>query len=202
MTKQGRKPIHLEMIGCKTNRQRIWEAVRAEQGDFTWHSVAKRARVEPNTTRLYLRLLLRAGYLSAPENGGYRLVNDCGAEAPAVGADGRSRQVGLGTEAMWRTLRILGEVSSVELADQASVAVKTTRRTAYTYLNWLRRAGYVSEVAPAKGGHHGHCARFRLVPGKYTGPRPPMIQKGGAVYDPNLGEVVYRHVAETEGEPA
>jgi hypothetical protein len=73
--------------------------------------------------------------------------------------------------------------------------VPTTVWTARSYLKWLKRAGYVVEVQASKPGTK---ARFRLGHGKYTGPRPPMIQRIGQVFDPNLGEVVFRQDELTE----
>ncbi|EHP39395.1 hypothetical protein OR16_31579 [Cupriavidus basilensis OR16] len=37
----ARKPIHLEMKGGKTPRQRIWEAVRANRKRFTQAEIAE-----------------------------------------------------------------------------------------------------------------------------------------------------------------
>mgnify|MGYP001580370799 FL=1 len=98
---------------------------------------------------------------------------------------------------MWRSLRILGELDADELAGQASIVVPTTSWTARSYLKWLKRAGYVVEVQASKPGKK---ARYRLAPGKYTGPRPPMIQRIGQVFDPNLGEVVFRQPEPSEVE--
>lgn len=193
-----RKPVHLEMRGTKDNRQLIWEAVRAERRPFTVQQIAWVVELDLETTRYCLKGLQRAGYIEPTGEKATRgkeqllhLVKDCGVEAPAVTRMGKPSTVGLGTEAMWRSLRILGEVSSDELAAQASVSAPTTQKTADGYLLWLHRAGYVIEVAPATTGPKGRKARYRLVPGRYTGPRAPMIQRIGQLYDPNLGEVVY-----------
>jgi hypothetical protein len=194
----GRQPVHLEMKGTKDNRQLIWEAVRAQNRPFTAQHIAWAADLALETTRYCLQGLRRAGYIEQAGEKATRgreqllhLVKDCGVEAPAITRLGKPRTAGLGTEAMWRSLRILGEVSADELAAQASVSAKTTQKTAYDYLLWLHRAGYVIEVAPATTGPKGHKARYRLAPDKYTGPRAPMIQGLGQLFDPNLAEVVY-----------
>ncbi|MDT4835434.1 hypothetical protein FQZ97_690990 [compost metagenome] len=67
-------------------------------------------------------------------------------------------------------------------------------KTAYSYLRDLTLAGYVLVVDEGKTGPKGRPARYRLAPGKYTGPLPPMIQRDGQVFDPNLGLVVYQHI--------
>ncbi|MCY1356276.1 hypothetical protein D9M68_516010 [compost metagenome] len=187
----GRKRIDLEMQGTKGNRQRVWEALRAHRDSFTAYQVARQSQVHDDTVRSYLQSLLRGGWVEVIsgerfEQQTLRLVRDNGAEAPAVTRDGRLSPVGRGTEAMWRTLRILGEVDAVQLAEQASAAVPTTLWAARSYLKWLKRAGYVQVIGTDKR------ARYRLVLGRNTGPRPPMIQRIGQVFDPNLGEVVYR----------
>jgi Fe2+ or Zn2+ uptake regulation protein len=196
----GRRPINLEMNGLKDNRQRIWEVLRAEKRNFTVQNVAWAVDLDLETVRYYLNALKRAGYIEAvstkPLRGAeqfLRLVKDCGVEAPAITRKGTTRVSGLGTEAMWRTLRILGEISAEELAEQASASVPTTPKTAYAYLLWLQRAGYVAAIAQSKSGPKGRCSRYRLLPGKYTGPKPPMVQRNGQLFDANLGEIVYVH---------
>lgn len=194
----GRKPIHLEMKGIKDNRQRIWEAVRSERRPFTVQHIAWSVDLDLETTRYCIQGLQRAGFIGLAGEKATRgkeqlleLIKDCGVEAPAVTRAGKPNAMGLGTEAMWRSLRILGDVSAEELAAQASVSAKTTQRTASSYLLWLHRAGYVIEISAASTGPRGRTARYRLAPGKYTGPRAPMIQRIGQLYDPNLGEIVY-----------
>lgn len=196
----GRKPINLEMKGLKDNRQRMWEVIRAESGEFTVQHIAWAVDLDLETVRYYINGLKRAGYIDVvgtrriPGSEKFlRLVKDCGAEAPAITRKGTPSRVGLGTEAMWRTLRILGEVTAEELAEQASASVPTTAKTAYSYLLWLQRAGYVAAIRSAKSGPKGRCTRYRLLPGKYTGPKPPMVQRNGQLFDANLGEVVYVH---------
>lgn len=197
----GRKPVHLEMRGGKGNRQRVWEAIRAAAEGFTSDKVAHKAKVDHATVRTYLQGLIKGGYVTVLSGGRFEtqtfaLTNDVGAEAPAVTRNGKASTAGTGTEAMWRTLRILGEMDAQELASQASIAAPTTRATAQRYLQWLVSAGYVQVVAK---GTPGKPARYRLIPQRYSGPRPPMIQRIGQVFDPNLGKVVYRQ-PEPEGD--
>ncbi|MCQ4310884.1 winged helix-turn-helix transcriptional regulator [Pseudomonas stutzeri] len=193
----GRKPIHLEMKGLKSNRQRIWEVLRAEQNTTTYSDIAARADVDIGAVRSYIKALEKAGFterLTERVTGAplIRLVRDCGAEAPAVTKSGEPSSAGRLNETMWRSLRILGETSATELADQAAAAAgKASLGTAIQYLKWLHRAGYLLQTQAAQGGKNGSRARYRLAPGKYTGPLAPMVQRGGQLYDPNLGEVVY-----------
>ena len=199
---RGRKKIDLEMHGVKGNRQRIWEAIRVGAVGFRAYDISRRASVDDTTVRSYLQSLIKGEYIEVIEGAKFeeqtlRLIKDIGAEAPAVTRDGKPSTAGKGTEAMWRSLRILGELDADELAAQASIVVPTTTWTARSYLKWLKRAGYVVEVQASKPGKK---ARYRLAPGKYTGPRPPMIQRIGQVFDPNLGEVVFRQAEPTEDD--
>lgn len=189
----GRKPIHLEMQGAKGNRQRIWEAIRTHRDGFTAYLLARRANVHDAAVRSYLQALIKGEWIEVIGGGNFeeqrlRLKRDNGAEAPAITREGKPSKVGSGTEAMWRTLRILGEVDASELAEHASVVAPTSLWTARSYLKWLKRAGYLQVVTP---GGPGRLERYRLAPGRYTGPKPPMIQRIGQVYDPNVGQVVY-----------
>lgn len=205
MAKVGRKPIHLEQRGGKGNRQRIWEAIRAKREGLTCYDLARKSSVDDETVRSYLQSLLNGGYL-AYEDGSpagspsdystktLKLIQDCGSEAPALCRDGRPNTQGMGNEAMWRTLRIIGECSAQELAAYASASTPVAVETAKRYLKWLNRAGYV--LAVRKPGSRAY--RYKLAPGRYTGPRPPMIQRTRQVYDPNLAKVVWAEAPEDQ----
>ena len=199
---RGRTAIDLEMQGTKGTRQRIWEAIRVKHEGFTAYEVSRRARTDDTAVRSYLQSLIKGGFIEVVAGGRFeeqtlRLIKDVGAEAPAVTRQGKISTAGKGTEAMWRTLRILGEMDADELAEHASISSPTTSWTARAYLKWLKRAGYIIEV---KASRPGQKARYILAPGKYTGPRPPMIQRIGQVFDPNLGKVVFRQSAALEVE--
>lgn len=201
MATQGRKPINLEMVGKKSNRQRIWEAMRAHADGFTGYQIARRSAVHDTAVRSYIQSLEKAGYLQRIAGADHfleqtlRLIKDVGAEAPAVTRAGEASSAGLGNEAMWRTLRILNELTARQLADHASASVLVSLWTARSYLKWLARAGYVELIGQGAGDRN---SRYRLVSSRYSGPRPPMIQRNNQVFDPNLGIVVYRHSREEQ----
>lgn len=188
----GRQPIHLEQRGGKSNRQRIWEAIRQHRSEFSLGQIASKVRVNYATAQTYFSALQKAGVitqLKADENQAFKevmwcLEHDRGVEAPRLKRDGSESSAGLGTEAMWRTLRILGCVTAVELASHASVSVPTTKTTAQSYLRWLKKAGYVHSDG-------GRPQRYQLIKSKVTGPRAPQIQRVGQVYDPNTAAVAY-----------
>ena len=200
----GRKPINIEMKGVKGNRQRIWEAIRAQRNGFTGYQISRRAEVDDTAVRTYIQSLEKAGYIERIAGADHfleqtlRLVKDIGVEAPAVTRKGQPSTAGLGNEAMWRTLRILNELDARQLAEQASISVAVSLWSARSYLKWLKLGGYVVLLSDGPGDRK---ARYRLIPGMYTGPRPPQVQRGGQLFDPNLGKVVYVRAEASEARP-
>jgi response regulator of citrate/malate metabolism len=194
MAKPGRKPAHQERIRGKSNRQRMWEAMRSHAEGFTGYQIARRSKVNDATVRSYIQSLEKAGYLERIAGADHfeeqtlRLIKDMGIEAPAVTRQGKASTAGQGNEAMWRTLRILSTLSARQLAEHASATVTVSLWSARSYLKWLNRAGYVELLSDKSGDKN---ARYRMISSRYTGPRPPMIQRGGNLYDPNLGKVVF-----------
>ncbi|MFT0211801.1 hypothetical protein VQ643_04190 [Pseudomonas sp. F1_0610] len=192
----GRKAIHLEQRGGKSNRQRIWEVIRANRTRFSATMVAHEAQVNYDTTCSYFQGLKKAGVIAhCLENDGtpttnafseksLYLVKDLGVEAPQISKSGKASRAGEGTEAMWRTLRMLPNVTVQELAGYASAGVEVKVSTAQSYIKWLLLAGYVQH-------NNGKPRRYSLIKAKVKGPRAPQIQRIGQVYDPNTAEVVY-----------
>lgn len=189
MAKTSRKPAHL--VGRLDTRETVWEAIRAAGGRwFTLAVVADETRLDRSTVRDYLKGLVAAKYLEAEEpqppqkSRLYRLIKDVGVEAPRVRVDGTTVTMGRGRENLWRALKRLGEFTIKELALAASDDEhQVAEREVETYICFLVRAGYL--VSVDKG-------RWRMPASKWTGPRPPMIQRTKQLYDPNLGKVVWR----------
>ncbi|MDF5874270.1 hypothetical protein P4112_24735 [Pseudomonas aeruginosa] len=132
-------------------------------------------------------------------NAEWELLDDRGAEAPAITKNGTPGTLGRGCENIWRALRILGEVSAEEAAASASAGgVTISAEGARVYLQGLNLAGYVTR----NGGTASNPARYRLIPSRYTGPRHPVYQRSNyaQVYDPNLGEIVWSK-GQQSGEP-
>ncbi|MGM0913725.1 MAG: hypothetical protein ACQEXC_00630 [Pseudomonadota bacterium] len=205
----SRKPVHLEAQGPKGDRQAMWETLRRlHQAELPISTSEVRSQlgvtVPLGRVRDYLVGLERAGYLARQEeprkNGEvvhYRLARDVGMEAPRVTKQGRHVTQGLAREQLWRTIKILGEFSAATLADAASTpTVHVAEPSAAEYCHFLERAGYLRITRAASPGV---AARFRLVPSRWSGPRPPMIQRVKQLYDPNLGAVVYTREPSVEG---
>jgi hypothetical protein len=199
-----RQPVQLEFKGGKSQRQRIWEALRAQQGSFTLYTLARRADADDETAQSYLQALVRAGYVQChtPADAPpatvrhYSLLRDNGVEAPRLTRRGQPVSQGMGTEAMWRAMHITRDFTCRELVAYASAGgVVVSEDSANSYIRTLRLAGYLAITVPAatKGiGKGKTLARYALQPGRYTGPRPPMIQRTKSLYDPNLGRVVWQ----------
>lgn len=183
-------------------REAVWAAIR-ELGRFTIRDIEERTLLNISSIRTYVLGLLRAGYLERKEEPVepgcsryvYSLVRDCGIEAPRVRKDGTEVTLGHGREQMWRTMRILGEFSALDLAVHASTEKHpVNQRDARDYIYHLHKAGYVVCIRPGKPGFRkgtGSKARYRFIPAMYTGPKAPVIQRVKQVYDPNTGEVVW-----------
>lgn len=188
----GRKPAHMVIQDGKSNRQRMWEMIRKHPEGISCYTISRRTDLNNETVQTYIKSLRKAGYLERGDGVGdraeFQLVRDVGTEAPQLRLDGTPSRQGRGTEAMWRTLRMLDEVNATELAMYASTAATTSVATAKNYLKWLNWAGYLTIVSPSIPGRQ---ARYSLKTGMYTGPLPPIIQRCGQLYDPNLNQIAF-----------
>lgn len=178
----ARQPAHQANPG----RPEIWTALR-QLRSATGETIRKTARAQWATVEDYLKSLVAAGIVEITSVGPRRrdhmfaLVRDTGAEAPRVRKDG-SIVPPTKTEALWRTIKMIGQFTYAELAAAADVDGLQAR----DYCQHLARAGYLLAE-----NNHPHATRYRLAPGKNTGPQPPQIQRTKAVYDPNLRAVVW-----------
>ncbi|WP_062785944.1 hypothetical protein [Aquitalea pelogenes] len=200
-TKQKRRGAHLEMVGGKGGRQRVWEAIRANRDGFYLADISRAAKVDLATVRTYVQALERGGFIQQcnvtvklAEAKQFAMVKDNGLEAPRLTAEGKPVIQGLVNEAMWRTMRMVRDFNFHELAALASTTeVSVAPGTARTYLKHLATAGYLIEIDKGHGkGAGGIPTRYRFNPARNSGPRPPMIQRTKSVYDPNLGQVVWQ----------
>ncbi|WP_336335977.1 hypothetical protein [Pseudomonas putida] len=194
MATQGRKPIEIECVGGKSNRQRIWDEIRKRPDGFTGYKISRKSGVHDTAVRSYIQSLLNAGYLKIIDwpdcfsDQTLCLVKNTGIEAPTVTRKGSEHTLGLKNEAMWRSIRIMGRATARGLAESCSVNFEVSLWTARTYLRHLAKAGYVELISTGNGDR---SAYYQLLPLKYTGPRAPAIKRGGVIYDANLGKVVY-----------
>jgi len=204
-----RKSAAAELAVGNGPRQRVWTMIRA----IGLGKPFERLEVMPgdintDTARTYLSALENAGYIeqSGTREGAhkgakvrlYTLVRDAGIEAPRLRKNGKPVTQGLAQEQMWRTLRMhKGDINYIELAAYASTPeIPVQAEAAKCYLYNLNQAGYLDCVKTGGAWRKG-LSRYRLI--KNTGPRPPMVCRADAVYDPNLGKTVWaRQVTEED----
>lgn len=211
----ARKPIHLTAAnGYLETRDVVWAVIRAlaPRGDFSvsdiegaCHSELGR-RVNERTIRTYVYSLEKAGYLARVEAterdakgrwpaARWHLAQDTGVEAPRLRKDGSPVTQGAVREQMWRTMRVLGEFTPSDLAVHASTEEHpVTLNDTKEYCRYLALAGYLrvaSRGKPGNRGGGGELTRYRFLTPRYTGPKPPMIQRTKRVFDPNRGTVVW-----------
>jgi DNA-binding IclR family transcriptional regulator len=196
----------LVMVGGKSPRQHIWEAIRAINAspkELTTYAVARKSQQDDQAVRAYFRDMEKAGIVSKVRNVGrldaeWTLLKDEGVEAPSITRGGKVSKYAGGAENIWRALRILGEFNAAEAAAAASVnGVTISEFGAQVYLSGLAKAGYLTR----SGGTPGKKTRFRLIPSRYTGPKHPIYQRDfNQVYDPNLDQVVWRKADEGVAE--
>jgi hypothetical protein len=199
----GKKPVHLRASGgFLTARDRIWAAIRVRRTRFTRPAITFDTKLPDHTVRSYFELLLKAGYLRPLEHkprsehcaqfryARYELARDVGVDAPRLRPDGSAATLGRGREQMWRTVKILREFDARELQAAASTGEHyVALTTAKEYILGLAHGGY---VVLARRGRNGVYSRYRFIPAMNTGPRSPIAQKSGAIFDPNLGRVMWQ----------
>jgi len=192
---RGCKPISLQH---EEPREVIWKAIR-EMKQFTIQGLVSKAnkawvgRIRSTTVRSFInrlesadivRVIDRSKVSNVAVKKTYGLINDVGPECPSIRSDGTLIQ-GSVNENMWRTMWIMGVFTVEELAISATTEeISVAITTAKCYCLALQRAGYL--VHNLKRNR-----TYRTIPCRYTGPKPPAIQRVKSVYDHNLKRVVW-----------
>lgn len=202
------RPIHTRRY--HNTREAVWDAIRRLKM-FTVAELAGEVAYDKNTILLYLKSLVKAGYLirthtkSHPEDRGiaqtqyqYLQIKDAIAP-PRVRADGTEVTQGRGRRQMWQTMRQRTLFTLADLVAMSSTEEHPVAESeAEFYLRHLVKAGYVkpfcgaaseSGLCVTKRKHTMHHTTFRLVVN--SGPQAPMIQRVKQVYDPNTKQVVW-----------
>lgn len=203
-----RKPAILELSGGKSQRQRVWEAIRGfagvVDGTFTAADLSRQSKVETDPVREYLKGLAAGGYVriinpEASRSGGrcvqnvFELTRDNGVEAPRVRRDGTPVTQGRGTEAMWSAMTVLDSFNYWLIAELAQVKPAT----ACNYCLALGKAGYLDVITPGKGKGKGGIATVWVVAALHRQkPRAPMITRLKSIYDPNIHQIVWAEGAD------
>lgn len=199
-----RKPIHLELVGLQTPRERIWKQLRTLRR-FTLLELqdAIKPVVTFSTVEKYVEALVRGGYVKADERKpkapgahytaqAYTLARDA-FEAPQVSRTGETTMTpGLVRLAMWRAMKALREFDFRDMQRAASTADHAVaERTAQNYLGALAKAGYLQ---PCSVRSNGHPTRYRLI--RDTGARAPVLTRRNTVFDRNTGEFTWQETAQ------
>ncbi len=182
------------------NRENMWKAMQ-ELGTFTIHDIGHKTLINNGTIAAYLQGLENAGFVKVKKQrihefrtqNTYTVIKHQKG-TPRVRKDGSEIPPNLGTEQMWRSIKMMSAFTVKDLSTAAStdeVQVKLT--TVKDYIKYLNKAGYLRILRKSKPGI---LAIYRLNPSKNTGPKPPQIQRVKQVYDQNLKKVVWP----TEGE--
>lgn len=210
----ARKPVHLEMTGGKTPRQRVWESIRRFMGErFTVDDIVRLSKTSDHIVGEYVKALVKGGYVEVVSEARvnalctkriYRVIRDNGLEAPRLTKSGEEVTQGCGNDAMWGTLRRMFKAESVDYRQLAAFA--STQRnpisptSAKAYVLTLAAAGYLECVQPAVKGGKALPGRYRLIPAMDSGVRAPMIQRTKLVFDPNWNRVVWAEEKENGDE--
>ena len=173
--------------GALTDREKLWLAMR-ELRTFSLRDLYLETKIDRRTgkARDYLVGLLRADILEEISHvpGGqctYRLVKDCGVNAPRVRKNGVLLPDS-GRTRMWRAMPILGMFTVRELVNAASLEDATIAYgEAQAYCQWLARGGYL---------HRTGTDTYRFIPARNTGPKAPQILRVKQLYDPNVDKIV------------
>lgn len=181
-------PEPIDKRNALKTRDALWAAMR-ELREFSVREVRNLTCCSMDQAREYITSLLAAGYVvktgrrNAKRAAIYQLVMDkAGAVAPRVRKDGSPVTQGIGRDQMWRAMRVLGTFTVQDLIVHATTEDHAVAyKEADTYCQFLARAGYL--------GRRGKAYQF--IRSRYSGPRPPMIQRIKQVYDPNLNTVVW-----------
>lgn len=190
----NRKPVHLERIGGKSPRQRIWEVIRKNRNNFNLRKLERETSLPEDTIKTYLKSLLAGGFIESgytealPRFGRCSLIKDIGIDAPRLKRDGSPVTDGLCRQAAWQTMRMLKRSFTPEdVAELASTSfMSVTVANVKDYLKQLRKAGYLTVTLGAQKKNI-----YLLNPSHDTGPRAPMVQRTKRVYDPNLDKVMW-----------
>lgn len=197
MTARRKRPVILRPMGRLTGRDTVWAVIRDLSGGdaglaFTVRDIARRIQGGRDLIRDYLHGLVKAGIVERASlpvqrvGATYRLVRDVGVEAPRITRAGTIDDTPTDQERMWQAMKALPTFAATDI--QASTGI-TSARTVRHYLADLERAGYLAVAHPPVSGRQ--LTRYRLLPSRNTGPRPPAVRRSGAVIDLNLNRQMW-----------
>ncbi|MHB9021334.1 MAG: hypothetical protein ACYC3A_05865 [Halothiobacillus sp.] len=186
----AQKPINQAALSRRAaTRDAVWPLIRAFDRPFAFKALLQKTDMHESSVRDYLKALIKAGFVA--QNGyKYELVKDNGQHAPRINSQGEVVVESTKSEAIWRAARILGSFTTTDImAALTGLEVPTSTAYVQDYLANLCKARY---IVLASEGKPGKKARYRFVPARYTGPKPPKVQRNTAVFDANLNKVMWQ----------
>lgn len=174
-------------------RQFIWDEIQKFGGrPFSRAEINKATMLPTRTVSSYLQCLTAGGYLERDDSGEtYRWRQlQASHHAPRLRPDGTPAAVqGAGTANLWRSMRMLGQFNSRELAAHSTTeTVQVSEETAKSYVHLLLACGYLRVVRCAAPNKQRQAV-YRLI--RNSGPLPPQVQRVKRIYDANTGTVYY-----------
>ena len=187
-----RKPV--DTLGPAQKRQAAWDAIRKVR-KFETRDIWMETALGRDTVKTYITGLQKAGYIrhigDRPTGNikparVFEIVPEKEVkEAPRVRKDGTEVTMGRGREFMWRTMRILKDFTPQDLAVTATTEDhQIALDEAEYYCRYLCLAGILRKTSARPVSYHFQAHR-------YTGPRPPQIQRVKQVWDPNTETVLW-----------
>lgn len=176
-----------------SRRQQIWDIMRQDKtAFFSANVLAGKTGMNPKNVATLMLGWEKAGYVESVKqkdmfNGKYgkfwRLLKDCGVDAPRVDRDGRPLSETLSSVA-WRTIKILKSFSLDELEAHIGMSHTIARSTLRHYTSLLAKAGYLKNTGTAQRPH------YVLI--KNTGGRAPQVWRITEVYGTNVNDFVVK----------
>jgi hypothetical protein len=197
-----RQPIHIEVRGLQTPRERIWAAVmQAGANGQVFDRLGVQDLCNPmvrfTAVADYLQALQKGGYIahvhsrpvprtSVAHSFDYTLLKPSGT-APRINIYGQPVVQGTGTQAMWQAMKVLAVFDFHAIARAATLGdLVVPASTAKAYIKALAHAGYLVALRTPKPGT---ATQYRL--GNNTGPHAPAITRVKTVFDRNTGEFTH-----------
>ena len=166
-------------------REQVWDILRQGKGVTTTEICEQVNEANRKQIEYWLKGWIAGGYikvigLKRPYQN--LIIRDIGQEPPRVDSLGKPIAMPL-NESVWRAMRIQKTFNARQLVASTSAVLHIN--TVRTYLRQLAIAGYLMEVSKEQG----MLITYKLM--QDTGCKPPQILKNKAVYDANLGIIVY-----------
>lgn len=166
-------------------REQVWDILRQGKGVTTTEICEQVNEANRKQIEYWLKGWIAGGYikvigLKRPYQN--LIIRDIGQEPPRVDSLGKPIAMPL-NESVWRAMRIQKTFNARQLVASTSAVLHIN--TVRTYLRQLAMAGYLKEVCVEQG----LLTTYQLM--ENTGCKPPQILKNKAVYDANLGIIVY-----------